>query len=112
MSTPIAHLHVERKPGFRGGKPIIRGTNFPLSAVMVYVLRHGMTPEELVGIFPHLTLAQVYDALSYHYDHREEMDPLIAERVGEDALSRSVQKGETFLLRYNARAKAFDIERL
>jgi uncharacterized protein (DUF433 family) len=33
-----------------------------------------MTPEELVREFPHLTLAQVYDALSYYYDHKEEID--------------------------------------
>jgi uncharacterized protein (DUF433 family) len=34
----------------------------------------GMTPEELVAEFPHLTLASVHDALSYYYDHREEID--------------------------------------
>jgi uncharacterized protein (DUF433 family) len=42
--------------------------------VVFYVLRQGMTPEELVREFPHLTLAQVYDALSYYYDHKEEID--------------------------------------
>lgn len=34
-------------------------------------MRQGMTPEELVSEFPHLTLAQVYDALSYYYDHKD-----------------------------------------
>ncbi len=33
-----------------------------------------MTPEELVKEFPHLSFSQIYDALSYYYDHKEEMD--------------------------------------
>ena len=110
MSDHIAHPHVERKPGVRGGKPVIRGTGFPVSAAVVYVLRQGMTPEELVKTFPHLTLAQIYDALSFYYDHREEMDPLVAERVGEDSLARSLPPGELYLLRYNPRTEAFEIE--
>jgi uncharacterized protein (DUF433 family) len=42
-----------------------------------------MTPEELVTLFPHLTLAQVYDALSYYYDHKEEIDRDLAESIEE-----------------------------
>ena len=110
MKVHITHPHIEQKPGFRGGKPIIRGTNFPVSAVVVYVLRHGMTPEELVKTFPHLTLAQVYDALSYYYDHREEMDPEVAERLGQDRGSHTLPQGEMFLLRYDTQANAFRIE--
>ena len=110
MDMPVGHQDVERKAGFRGGKPIIRGTSFPVSAVVVYVLRHGMAPEELVKAFPHLTLAQVYDALSYYYDHREDMDPLLAGRVGEDTLARSLPTGEAFLLRCSPQKKTFHVE--
>ena len=42
--------------------------------MVVYVLRQGMSPEELVKEFSHLTLPQVYDALSYYYDNKEEID--------------------------------------
>ena len=31
-------------------------------------------PEEFVEQYPHLTLAQVYDALSFYYDHRPEIE--------------------------------------
>jgi hypothetical protein len=34
---------------------------------------HGMTAEEIVADFPDLTLAQVFDALSYAHDHPDEM---------------------------------------
>ncbi|MDI7249505.1 MAG: DUF433 domain-containing protein, partial [Bacillota bacterium] len=63
-----------RVSGCCGGRPVIRGTRFTVSSVVFYALRQGMTPEELVREFPHLTLAQVYDALSYYYDHKEEID--------------------------------------
>ena len=33
-----------------------------------------MTPEELVREFSHLTLLQVYDALSYYYENRKKID--------------------------------------
>ncbi len=53
-----------------GGSPVIIGTKFPVRAVVFYVLRQGMPPEELVKEFSHLTLSQVYDALSYYYENR------------------------------------------
>ena len=57
-----------------GGSPIITGTKFPVRSVVNYVLRQGMTPEELVREFSHLTLSNVYDALSYYYDNKEMID--------------------------------------
>ena len=33
----------------------------------------GLTPDEIVQAHPHLILAQVHDALSYYYDHAEEI---------------------------------------
>jgi uncharacterized protein (DUF433 family) len=39
------------------------GTKFPVHSVVNYVLKQGLSPEELMKEFPHLTLAQVYDAL-------------------------------------------------
>jgi len=57
-----------------GGSPVILGTKFPVRSVAFYVLKQGMTPEELVKEFRHLTLPQIYDALSYYYENREEID--------------------------------------
>jgi uncharacterized protein (DUF433 family) len=52
----------------------------------------GMTPEEMVRQWNMLTLAQVYDALSYYHDHRGEIDRLIAENR-EYAIRRGVKIG-------------------
>ncbi|MCK6466881.1 MAG: DUF433 domain-containing protein [Candidatus Brocadia sinica] len=54
------------------------GTKFPVRSVVFYVLRQGMTPEELVKEFSHLTLPQVYDALSYYYENKEKIDKELA----------------------------------
>ena len=53
---------------------MIRGTRFPVRSVVEYILRQGMTPEELVAEWKALTLAQVHGALAYYYDHRREID--------------------------------------
>ena len=57
-----------------GGSPVIAGTKFPVRSVVFYILKQGMTPEELVKEFLHLTLPQVYDALSYYYENRGKID--------------------------------------
>jgi uncharacterized protein (DUF433 family) len=82
-TTPdIASVHVERRPGVCGGIPVIRGTRFPVRSVVVYVLRQGKAPEEIVREWPHLSLAQVHGALAYYYDHQAEIDADL-EAVGE-----------------------------
>lgn len=70
----VMHPHITSDPAVCGGSPIIVGTRFTVRAVVVYILRHGDTPEELHAAFPHLSLAAIYDALSYYYDHREDVD--------------------------------------
>ena len=39
--------------------------------------RLGLSPEEIVIHLPHLTLAQVFDALSYYSDHKNEINDYI-----------------------------------
>jgi uncharacterized protein (DUF433 family) len=82
-SEKIAHPYIVARKHFCGGSPIIVGTKFPVRAVIQYVLRQGLTAEELVREFPHLTLAQVYDALSYYYDHQADMERELAEHSEE-----------------------------
>jgi uncharacterized protein (DUF433 family) len=74
----IMHPHVALNNAICGGSPVIAGTRFPVRSVVFYVLRLGLAPEELVDRFPHLTLAQVHDALAYYYDNRQEVEADIA----------------------------------
>ena len=79
----ITHPHITNQPGTCGGSVIIAGTRFPVRSIVTYILHHGLTPEELITRFPHLTLAQVYDALAYYYDNREEIDKDVTENSEE-----------------------------
>ena len=69
----VAHPHITINPQICGGSPVIEGTRFPVRSVVSYILLHGFSPEEMVARFPHLNLAQVYDALAYYYDNRDEI---------------------------------------
>lgn len=75
----VLHPHITSDPAICGGSPRIDGTRITVRTVVMYVLHHGMSPEELVVSYPHLNLASIYDALSYYYDHREDIDREIAE---------------------------------
>lgn len=83
IEAKVAHPYISRRKDYCGGKPIIKGTKFPVRSVVVYVLRQGMTPEELVTTFSHLSLAQIYAALSYYYDHQREIDRDLATNTEE-----------------------------
>src|SRR3954453_19474499 len=65
--------HVVRSPGTCGGAPRIDGTRIRVSQI-VLMTEQGMSADEIVSDFPHLTLAQVYAALSYYHDHRTAID--------------------------------------
>jgi uncharacterized protein (DUF433 family) len=78
----IKHPYIVSMKTHCGGKPVIVGTKFPVKSVVFYVLKQGMTPEELVKEFSHLSLSQVYDALSYYYEHVKEIEKDLEEEVG------------------------------
>jgi uncharacterized protein (DUF433 family) len=72
MTVATEHLYIVRDEGILGGEPIIKGTRTPVRAI-VELWRMGTPPEEMLAGQPHLTLAQVFDALSYFADHEEEI---------------------------------------
>ena len=79
----VKHPYIVVRRSLCGGSAVIAGTKFPVRSVVNYVLRQGLSPEELVKEFRHLTLAQVYDALSYYYDNRGAIDAELAEHTEE-----------------------------
>jgi uncharacterized protein (DUF433 family) len=76
MVTATEHPHIVRDPSIGRGEPIIRNTGIRVRILVEY-WRLDTPPQELLQYFPHLTLAQVLDALSYYEDHQEEINILI-----------------------------------
>jgi uncharacterized protein (DUF433 family) len=86
------HPYVIRDPRISQDEPIIMGTGVRVRILVEY-WRAGTPPEELLQAFPHLTLAQVFDALSYYQDHQPEINTLIEQnRVDPALLHESVRQ--------------------
>lgn len=68
------HPYVEVIDSRSGPRPVIKGTRVGVDVIVGYS-QAGYPPREIVeSVLLHLTLAQVYDALSYYEDHRAEVD--------------------------------------
>jgi len=86
VSVPAAapqtteHPHIERMPGVCGGEPKIKGTRIPVWIVAGWHAL-GQSVDDIVAMYPHLSAAQVHDALSYYYDHRAEVDAVRAQNA-------------------------------
>jgi uncharacterized protein (DUF433 family) len=78
MSTKVIHPYITFREDIGSGSPIIAGTRTRVSNIVAYY-KLGYSPEELAREFPHLTLSQIYDVLSYYYEHQKEIDKEIDE---------------------------------
>lgn len=68
--------HIESRPGVCGGKPCIAGRRIPIHHIVTWHEELGISADEIAEDLE-LTLGQVYAALSYYHDHREEIDEII-----------------------------------
>jgi uncharacterized protein (DUF433 family) len=68
--------------GICGGRACIAGHRVRVLDVVIWHEQNGWSPDEIVSHVPSITLADVHAALSYYYDHREEIQEEIrAERA-------------------------------
>ncbi len=61
--------------------PMIAGTNIKVVEVVLDKIAYGWSPEEIHFQHPHLTLGQIHSALAYYWDHQEEIDRDIEQRL-------------------------------
>jgi len=76
MIQTTEHCHVVKNNHILSGEPIIKGTRTPVRAI-VEMWRMGISPENIPQSFPHITLAQIFDALSYYSDYQSEINRYI-----------------------------------
>ncbi|MEM8640238.1 MAG: DUF433 domain-containing protein [Cyanobacteria bacterium P01_G01_bin.54] len=70
--------HITITPGVRSGKPHITGRRITVADVVIMHLRLGQALEEIAGLYE-LSLASVYAAMAFYYDHKPEIDRSIAD---------------------------------
>ena len=89
MSTPVTteYRYITTVAGVCGSQPIIKGTRTPVKAVVGYY-RMGLSVEEILEGLPHLTPAQIYEALSYYHDHQEAIERDIEQSRAERLVER------------------------
>jgi uncharacterized protein (DUF433 family) len=78
-------MTITRADGVLGGEPCIQETRIGVRHVAARVIDAGQSPACVADQLD-LSLASVYEALSYYYDHIEEMRDI--ERENEDAFQR------------------------
>ncbi|MCC6299295.1 MAG: DUF433 domain-containing protein [Anaerolineales bacterium] len=71
--------------------PLISGTTMKVVELVLAQAAHGWSAEELHIQFPHLNLGQIYSALAYYWDHRDELDDDIEKRIEKvDKIQKSI----------------------
>jgi uncharacterized protein (DUF433 family) len=91
--TPTEHCYIVRKADILSGEPVVKGTRTPVRAI-VELWWLGYPLDQILSALPHLSLAAVFDALSYYSDHQEEINEYIElNRVSPDLFHPSVQDG-------------------
>ena len=78
MAMKTLDQHIEITPGISGGKPRIAGYRITVENIVIWHERMGKSADEIVTEYD-LTLADVYAALAYYFDHRVEIDRSLEE---------------------------------
>ena len=79
-TEPTALAHIEQRQN-RDGKQraYIAGTRVRVQDIYALSELHGKSPDEIVGAYPQLSLAQVHAALAYYFDHMAQIQGEIRE---------------------------------
>jgi uncharacterized protein (DUF433 family) len=75
--------HIEVTAGIAGGKPHIAGHRITVQNIVVWHEQMGKSVDEIAAEYD-LSLADIYAALAYYFDHRVEID-------------RSIEESEAFI---------------
>jgi uncharacterized protein (DUF433 family) len=64
---------ITSSPDIREGRPRVAGTGVSVMRIAIWY-KMGLTPEEIAAEISHLTLAQVYAALTYYHLCKDEIE--------------------------------------
>ena len=69
------HPYIVRDSDLYDNEPLVEGSKTAVRHIIL-LFQSGQDPEEIAAT-QHLSLAQVYDAISYYYDHVDEIQRAI-----------------------------------
>jgi uncharacterized protein (DUF433 family) len=75
IATAYQHIHLDDRQ-----VPIVAGTTMKVIEIIVAQKAYGWSPEEIHFQYPYLSMGQIYSALAYYWDYRDELDVDIQRR--------------------------------
>jgi len=91
MAQAAQKIHVGTIEGYCGGEPHILGRRIKVRDVAIWHDRLGMSADQIASEYD-LDLSQIYAALTYYFDNREQIDKTIRES---EAFIAELEKRET-----------------
>lgn len=88
MAT-VSYPHIEIAAD---GTVLVEGTRTKVIEIALDRLAHHWDAEEIQRQHPHLTLGQIYAALTYYHDHRQRFDSEIRDQLRDVDLIASRQE--------------------
>lgn len=79
MTTQTLYQHIVQTPDVVGGKPRIANRRITVQNIVIWHDHMGFSVDEIATQY-NLTLAEIYAALAYYYDHKAEVDQTMVER--------------------------------
>jgi uncharacterized protein (DUF433 family) len=70
----VSKEHITKTPGVCGGRACIAGHRIRVMDIVAQRDMAGLTPEAIASTYDGITLADVYAALAYALDHRDEIE--------------------------------------
>lgn len=89
MAVHTLDRYIESTPGVAGGKPRIAGRRITVQNIVIWHEWMGHTADDIATEYD-LTLAEIYAALAYYYDHPQEIDEAI--KAGQTLVEAMRQK--------------------
>jgi uncharacterized protein (DUF433 family) len=74
-----SYPHIVKIDGVCGGQAIIEGTRIAVWHIVGYYYKVGMSVEDILAEWDYLNPAQLFSALAYYHDHRQEIDEVRAQ---------------------------------
>src|SRR5947208_16816021 len=97
MSTVLCHPHIEKQQGQPAR--LQRVPRVRVAQIVMDYLAHGWSADEMCRQHPYLQPAEAHAALTYYYDHRQEIDEEIARESAEAEAARLRAPASPFLSR-------------
>jgi uncharacterized protein (DUF433 family) len=76
VATAYQHIHLDDRQ-----VPIVVGTTMKVVEIIIAQKAYGWSPEEIHFQHPYLSMGQIYSALAYYWDNRDELDVDIQRRL-------------------------------